>query len=164
MPDDIYWQDSLAWCEQQAALLQRLANGERVNADIDWEHVVEEVRDVGMSELRAVSSLLMHGLEHLMKLHAWPDAAPADHWRVETFNFLFDAQSACSPSMRNRVNLALAYRRATAVVSQLRIDGRPAAGLSSRCPFELDELLPLGDVPPDIDALVARLGKAAAGG
>ena len=46
MPNDLYDRDVLAWSEHQADRLRRLARGERVN-DLDWEHVVEEIEDVG---------------------------------------------------------------------------------------------------------------------
>jgi hypothetical protein len=49
MPDDLYDRVALAWSEHQAGLLWR---GERVN-EVDWEHVVEEIEDVGLSELLA---------------------------------------------------------------------------------------------------------------
>ena len=65
MPDDLYHRDALAWAEQQAALLRRVARGERVN-DIDWDHVVEEIEDVGLSELNAVRSYLRQILAHLL--------------------------------------------------------------------------------------------------
>ncbi len=57
MPDDLYDRDILAWPRHQAELLRRLARGERVN-DVDWEQVVEEIGDVGLSELNAVESYL----------------------------------------------------------------------------------------------------------
>jgi hypothetical protein len=50
MPDGLYERDILFWSQNQAELLRRLARGERVN-DVDWEHVVEEIEDVGLSEL-----------------------------------------------------------------------------------------------------------------
>jgi hypothetical protein len=49
MPDDLYDRVALAWSEHQAGLLWR---GERVN-EVDWEHVIEEIEDVGLSELLA---------------------------------------------------------------------------------------------------------------
>ena len=157
MPDDIYWEDGFAWAEQQSALLQRLANGERVNAEIDWEHVVEEVRDVGLSELRAVESLLTRAIENLFKLHGWAAAQSRNHWSVEALTFLSDAQKACTRSMRKRVNLDDCYRRAWRPVARLVIDGQAAAKPPALCPFTLAELLPQGDEEPDIDALVAKL-------
>jgi hypothetical protein len=57
MSDDLYEHDILAWSTRQADLLRRLARGERVNG-IDWDHVAEEIEDVGLSELNAVCSYL----------------------------------------------------------------------------------------------------------
>ena len=59
MPDGLYERDALAWSERQADLLRRLAAGERLNEAVDWPNVIEEVQDVGLSELRAVRSLLV---------------------------------------------------------------------------------------------------------
>jgi Domain of unknown function DUF29 len=53
----------LAWSETQANLLRRLASGERVN-DVDWEHVVEEIADVGISQLNTVSGFLRQAMLH----------------------------------------------------------------------------------------------------
>ena len=65
--------DALAWAEQQAALLRRLAAGERLNEAVDWPNVIEELQDVGLSELRACRSLLAQALAHLLKLRGWPE-------------------------------------------------------------------------------------------
>lgn len=72
MRGHLYNSDVLSWSEQQAALLRRLACGEKVNTEIDWPNVIEEVRDVGQSELRAVRSLLARAIEHLLKSKAGP--------------------------------------------------------------------------------------------
>ena len=53
MPDGLYERDALAWAERQAALLRRLASGERLNETVDWPNVIDEVEDVGLSDLRA---------------------------------------------------------------------------------------------------------------
>ena len=73
MPDDLYDHDVLAWSEHQADLLRRLSRGERVN-DLDWEHVVEEIEDVGLSELHALEDCLNHILVRLLKLRGWPNS------------------------------------------------------------------------------------------
>ena len=54
---DLYEEDVLLWSEQQAALLRRLAAGERVNEQIDWENVIDEVESVGSEQLHAVEIL-----------------------------------------------------------------------------------------------------------
>ena len=95
MPDDLYDRDVLAWSEHQADLLRRLARGERVN-DVDWEHVVEEIEDVGLSELNAVRSYVRLMLVHLLKHQGWPDRLAADHWRHKIVSFQSDAAQRLS--------------------------------------------------------------------
>jgi hypothetical protein len=69
MPDDLYHRDILAWSKAQASRLRRIAAGERVN-DVDWEHVIEEVEDVGRSELKTVRSHFRNALIHALKVLA----------------------------------------------------------------------------------------------
>jgi hypothetical protein len=121
MPDDLYERDVLAWSEHQAALLRRAAGGERVN-DIDWMHVVEEIEDVGLSELNAVQSYLRQILVHLLKLQAWPTLAACRHWRSEIVAFQTDAQHRFAPSM-------------------LRYGGKAPSPAPATCPVTLDALL-----------------------
>ena len=64
MPDGLYERDALAWAERQADLLRRLAAGERLNEPVDWPNVIEEVQDVGLSELRACKRLLRQAWQH----------------------------------------------------------------------------------------------------
>ena len=40
---DLYDTDLVIWSERQAELLRRMAAGERVNDQIDWENVAEEI-------------------------------------------------------------------------------------------------------------------------
>lgn len=149
MSDDLYERDILIWAERQANLLRRLAVGERLNETVDWPHVIEELQDVGLSELRACESLLRLALVHLLKLRAWPDG-PTAHWRSETIGFLADMQARFTPSMRQRISLQALYAKA---LRQVRA-GESPPGLPETCPFTLEELL-ADDV--ELEALVARL-------
>ena len=158
MPDGLYERDALAWAEQQADLLRRLAAGERLNAAVDWPNVIEEVQDVGRSELRACGSLLRQAMVRLLKLHAWPGSQAAAHWRGEAAGFLADARRAFTPSTRQRIDLADLYADA---LHQVRIgagDAGEARLLPEACPFALDELL---TGRPDVSMLVARLDASA---
>ena len=152
MPDDLYRRDALQWAESQAALLRRLAIGEGVNETIDWPNVIEEIQDVGLSELRACRSLLLQAMSHLLKLHAWPASQSAAHWRSEVGVFLDDAEQRFTPSMRQRVELNELYVKAFRRAIEVADDSASPRPLPSTCPFALDELL-AGDVPE----LVAKL-------
>jgi hypothetical protein len=145
MPDGLYEHDALAWAEQQAELLRRLAAGERLNAQVDWPHVIEEVRDVGLSELRACQSLLQQAMVHLLKLQAWPDSPSAAHWRDEAGTFLDDAARRFTPSMRQRMELDELYAKALRRARTALADRDAPLALPPTCPFTLDALL-AGDV------------------
>ncbi len=140
MPDDLYDRDVLAWSEHQADLLRRLARGERVN-DLDWEHVVEEIEDVGLSELNAVQSYLRPMLAHLLKVRGWPDSPPVNHWRGEIVAFQKDALQRFAPSMRQRIDLARLYADALEQLEPLQHDGAAPLPWPADCPFTLDQLL-----------------------
>ena len=151
MPDDLYERDILVWSEKQAALLRRLARGEELNEAVDWDHVIEEVEDVGLSELHGCESHLRQALVHLLKLRADPGSQATAHWRGEVVNFLVEAQSRFSPSMRQRIDLDRQYRSA---IRQFRATGG-TFGVPDQCPYTLDDLL---DEDADLDTLVAKLG------
>ena len=111
MPDDLYDRDVLAWSEHQADLLRRLARGERVN-DLDWEHVVEEIEDVGLSELHAVEShleLVAGASAEGAGLAGQPIGEPLARGARGVPK---DASRRFAPSMRQRIDLASAYRSA----------------------------------------------------
>ncbi len=141
MPDGLYEHDALAWAEKQAALLRRLAAGEGVNEAVDWAHVIEEVQDVGLSELRACRSLLQQAMVHLLKLHAWPGSRTRAHWEDEARAFLDDAALSYSSSMRQRIDLDGLYSRSLRRVLAASDESGAARALPDQCPFTLDRLL-----------------------
>jgi len=140
MSDDLYERDVLAWSEREAGYLRRVARGERVN-DVDWAHLVEEIEDVGLSELNAVISHLEQVLVHLLKLRVWPESPSARHWRVEVVAFQRNAARRFAPSMRQRIDLERLYRDAADQLVAGQERGDPPLGLPASCPFTLDQLL-----------------------
>lgn len=156
MPNHLYEQDILVWAEQQAALLRRLSQGDRVNADVDWPHVIEEVQDVGLSELHACESQLRQALLHLLKLKVSP-GGPARHWRREIVGFLGDAQRRFAPSMRPRIDLEAVYQLALRQLRAGEKRRKATPGLPETCPLTLDDLL---SQTTEIDELEAKLDHA----
>jgi hypothetical protein len=152
MADDLYWNDTLAWSEQQAALLRRLAVGEGVN-EVDWEHVIEEIEDVGRTEVRACESLLRNAMEHLLKLLLWPESGATRHWRRGVLVFLADARGAFTPSMRQKIDLQQLYADAGEIVASSEY-GEPGQAVPDTCPFTFEALLARRI---DIDGLLAQL-------
>ncbi len=152
MPDGLYERDAFAWAEQQATLLSRLAAGERLNGDVDWEHVIEEVRDVGLSELHRCESLLTRAMTHLLKIHMWPDSQAVAHWRGEIASLLVGAQRNFTPSMRQRIDMADLYANA---LYAARVEaGTAGEKLPEACPFTQNDLLAH---QPDIAKLLSKI-------
>jgi len=156
MAHGLYESDALAWSDQQADLLRQLAAGELVNEAVDWPNVIEEVQDVGRSELRSCQSLLRQALTHLLKLYAWPASQATVRWQEEVMNFIDDGEIRFAPSMRQHIDLADLYKRSLKRVRAETDDAGEPRFLPETCPFALDDLL-----APDADirALVMKLGS-----
>jgi hypothetical protein len=137
---DLYDTDILIWSERQGELLRRLARGERVNDQVDWENVVEEVESVGRDQLHAVESLLVQALVHMLKAEAWPASRDAPAWRAESVRFRGDAAARHAPSMRQKLDLARLWRRALRALPE-SMDGQPPLPVPQICPVTLDEVL-----------------------
>jgi hypothetical protein len=143
--NDLHETDILEWSEHQAELLRRLAAGERVNGQVDWENVVEEIESVGNEQVRAVSSLLMQAIAHRLKAIGWPDARDVANWQADARRFAIDAADRFTPSMQQRVDLDRIYRRALRTLPD-QMDGKPPLALPAERPWSLQELL-AEDVP-----------------
>ena len=155
MPDDLYQRDFLSWSEQQAELLRRTALGERVNG-VDWPHIVEEIADLGLSELNSVRSLLRQGMIHLLKMYLSPDDQAGIHWFTETDAFLADAATRFAPSMRQRIDVQDIYARTARSLRRVRDAFGASRAIPATCPWSLDQLLE-GD--PDTLLAVLRLAE-----
>src|SRR3954454_18202983 len=132
-----YDTDILTWSEHQAELLRRLAAGERVNDQVDWENVIEEVGDVGRNTLRACRSQLLQALLHDLKAKAWPLSRDAPHWRSEARVARINAADAFAPSMRQKIDVADLYAKALRDLPET-IDGQPPLPVPGVCPGALD--------------------------
>src|SRR5690348_1944987 len=126
---ELYDDDILLWSERQADLLRRIAGGEPVNEQPDWVNIIEEVESVGRSDLRAVQSLLLQALLHMLKAEAWPDSLSVPSWRSDAVLFRAQARQAFSPSMRQRIDVQGLYATALRALPSA-IDGQPPQPVS----------------------------------
>jgi hypothetical protein len=166
MPDtDLYDTDILAWSAQQASALRELAARRDLPNALDLAHVVEEIEDVGQSELNAVKSFIRLILRHAAKCVADPDAPSVRHWHVEISNWQNELEGRMAPSMRRRIDLDFLWGRAVRQAELDLLEQQSDAGVIARvrasrdapCPVSLDELL--AD-PTEPAALVARVEQA----
>ena len=140
MATQLYDQDLYAWTLDQASKLRRLAQ-ERVNLDIDLEHLAEEIESVGRSSKREVGSRLETILVHMLKIAYSPAYEPLNGWRgtVKTQRDDLLAIIEESPSLRNivREEFPRRYKRAAEETKLSHID-LTLAPIPRDCPFDLE--------------------------
>ena len=157
MPDDLYRTDIVTWSRLQAERLRRHVAGERVN-DLDWEHVIEEIEDLGNSEIAAVRSFLIQAMVHALKIARWPDSTAVNHWYDEAVTFLDQVQDRYRRSMAREIDFAQVYRKAHRRVLLLTGD-TAAQPIPDRTDLTLDALM---DEAADLRALVDAIGRGPA--
>jgi hypothetical protein len=106
---ELYEQDLYAWSRHQAELLHRGRF-----AELDLEHVVEEIEDVGGSLYREVRSRVRTLMEHLLKLEHSAATEPRAGWERTIRRERADLAEDLTPSLRPRIerNLARFYEAA----------------------------------------------------
>jgi hypothetical protein len=130
------------WSERQADLLRRVAGGERINDQLDWTNIIEEVESVGRSETETVMSLLTNVMDHKLRLIGWPDHLAAKHWQHEVRAWLARIARRHRASMHIEAEMAALFRIAQLDMEAHMLDAGPSAEPSpARCPWTLDELL-----------------------
>lgn len=142
---DLYDRDFVAWTRAQVAALRRLARS-RPNEAIDFEHLIEEVADLGKSERDTVRSHVRTILEHCLKLGRSRATDPRPGWMSTIGRTRTALEDKLSPSLRRdlRARLPRLYAQARRDVARdLALFGEPEAAemLPDTCPFGLDELL-----------------------
>jgi hypothetical protein len=136
---DLYTADFYTWCLDQAALL--LAR----DADaLDWDHLAEEIEDLGVSQYNAVSSDLYQVLLHLLKWYYQPNRRRLGHsWRDSIVEHRQRIERLCTRSRRYRQHLSAMLqeeypraRRRAAVQT-----GLPLTTFPDGCPWPLEQVL-----------------------
>jgi hypothetical protein len=136
----LYEGDFYAWAREQAELLR----AERFE-ELDLEHLIEEVDDLGGSLYRSVRSRVRTIVEHLLKLEHSPARDPRGLWYDTIAVQRSDLEDDLTPSLRPRIEAELPkqYGRARAAAARaLRRHGEAAAAeaLPEGCPYTLDQI------------------------
>ncbi len=139
-PSGLYERDVHAWSKAQAELLRA-----RRFADLDLEHVIEEIEDVGGSLYREVRSRARTIIRYLLKLEHSRASEPKLRWHETLRRERDDLADALTPSLRPRIEANLARFYVTARIeaaAALRDHGEAAAAdaLPATCPYSLDQI------------------------
>lgn len=135
-PARIYEDDFYTWTQQQAAALRKLTSAQ-VGNEVDLEHVVEEIEDLGNSECARVASNIWQLFLHLMKIAAEPQSADRRHWLGEIATFRIQAQKHYSPGMRQKIDFQSDWSSARKTFKRLNAE----VEVIETCPFTLDQVL-----------------------
>ena len=136
----LYQDDFYVWTRRQADLLRAGRF-----SDLDLEHLIEEIEDLGESLYRSARSRIRTIIEHLLKLEHSRSQEPRAGWRSTVLTQRDDLRDDLTPTLRRRVDEALpdlfeqARRRAEV---SLRDRGEHAAAdaLPATCPYTLDRI------------------------
>jgi hypothetical protein len=137
---DLYDEDFYAWSQRQAELLRAGRYDE-----LDLEHLIEEVEDLGGAAKKSVRSRARTIIEHLLKLEHSPALDPRPGWRdtirTQRDDLLDDLTLTLSRELEQE--LAELYMQARKrAEGSLRDYGETAAAnaLPATCPYKLDQI------------------------
>ena len=137
---ELYDQDFYAWTQQNANLLRQ---GRA--AEIDLEHLTEEIEEMGKEQRHALRSQLRHLLGHLLKLQFSPATAPRPGWIEEVQNARAEIADrlADNPSLQPQMPSIFAEiwpRASRQAIESLHAYGEQPTILQT-CPFTLEQAL-----------------------
>lgn len=157
MPDgNQYTQDFHAWAVDQAQRLRAVAQAKGdLFKDIDITHVIEEVEDLGRSDILRVQSLVRQALAHLIKIVCDPDPGSVPHWRREAMTFVLDASDSYGRSYRHRIDMDVVWKKAQKeAAASLDQYGLKLPMFAPQCPVDLDWMMGDGFALPEAEAMV----------
>lgn len=144
MPDGaLYREDFLAWTIDQANRLRAISQIQLEELHgIDFDLLIEEVEDLGRSDVLRVQSLIRKALVHLIKIVSDPDAEAVPHWEREAMTFTLDASDSYGASYRQRIDMdgvwKKAQREAALALAQY---GLSPKSFETSCPVDLDWMM-----------------------
>ncbi|MDJ0600999.1 MAG: DUF29 domain-containing protein [Crocosphaera sp.] len=131
----LYDIDFNLWSQQQAQLLR-----EGKFNELDIEHLIEEVEDLGKSEYKTCRSYTILIIIHLLCINYWEAEKEynENHWKREVYNFRILLKKNLSTSIKNKLieNWQEIYQEAAQ-------DFKEKANLTApeNCPFVIEDIL-----------------------
>jgi hypothetical protein len=133
----LYDEDFVLWTAEAARLLR-----EGRFAEIDVEHVAEEIEDMGKRDHRERFSRLTLIIQHLLKWQYQPDRRSGS-WKatVATQRGELEELFEQSPSLRRLPDRTLVRAYGIAIVAAASETGLPEDSFPSKCPYTLEQIL-----------------------
>ena len=130
-----YQIDHQAWLDE--TILQ-LKNGQLEH--LDCEHLIEELESLGNEQKRAVESLVIQVLQHLLFYQYWQSERDYNerHWRSELIAFRTQLELRLTINLKNHLQDRLDY-----LYTKVRkiVEVKTDLNLPTQNPYSLDEVL-----------------------
>jgi hypothetical protein len=137
----LYDQDYYLWLK---TTINQLRTGQF--SAVDLENLLEELEAMGRSEKRAIKSLLLKLLVHLLKLKYWDNERERNqgHWKgeIRTFRIQIKDELKDSPSLKAYI---------LEIFDECYQDARKEASDRSQLPLETFPIIPIGSLGQILD-------------
>ncbi|MCA2590242.1 DUF29 domain-containing protein, partial [Microcystis aeruginosa CS-558/01A06] len=109
---------------------------------LDLEHLIEELEDLGKEKKNAVASLLEQVIRHLLLLQYWTKETEYNtiNWQEEIYNFRTQLRRKMTANLRNYLEEELNYIYEDAL-GFVKIKTANTMIFPSQCPYSLEQLL-----------------------
>jgi hypothetical protein len=141
----LYQTDGYAWAARQAELLRA-----RRFDELDLDHLIEEVQDLGINRRKEAFSRTQQIIRHLLKLQYSRAHDPRQGWRQTVADQRDELELLLTASLRRDLEASLdarwqrARRRA---IQDLLEHGEATDDLPAVCPYALDQIIDLDWLP-----------------
>lgn len=119
MAENLHEQDFNLWLDHQAIAIKN-----RDVTAMDWENLLDEIEDMGISTKRSLESYTVRLLEHILKIKYWDSERSRNrkHWEKECVNFRGEIKRIFrkNPSLKNYLNQEFDSLRAEAIAAESR--------------------------------------------
>ena len=147
MSSQAYDTDLLRWIEEQTALLRAGRF-----AELDHEHILEELEDMGREQKVALQSLFRQILIHLLKLDLSPAKAPRGKWVDELVEFRAQAQTRLDETPSLQHHAGALFERAWQQARRGAVKSFQAYGATVEvpelCPYSIEQSMDQDFIPP----------------
>lgn len=137
MSSTLHETDFYSWTHEQAVLLR-----ERRMDELDAEHLIEELWDMGASQERELESRLSVLLAHLLKWLYQPERR-GKSWRatIKEQRYRIARLLAKNPGLKSKLDDAFESSYFTGVLKAVKETPLDEADFPQRCPFTLEQVL-----------------------
>jgi hypothetical protein len=139
----LYEIDYLAWIETTVNQLEQ-----QNLAQVDWENLIEELKDMGRSERRRLRSNLVVVLLHLLKWQYQPTMRSRS-WRSSITEHRRRIREALedSPSLQPYLHASLSQCYADAIRLASDETGLSISAFAAECPYSISQTLDMDFLP-----------------